>query len=151
MRLRACTWRTAPLSGPRRSCSKRSRSIGSGALLKSSAAVTSCDPGRLHRLDTVLRQLVVERLEADPQERRRLALVLVRLVERTEDLVALELADSADAPGRRRVRRRRDALQHVVRQVLGAYEPGATQHHRALDDVAQLTHVAWPAVPVERA
>src|SRR4051812_37158803 len=110
---------TAALSGPRRSCSSRSRSTGSGVRRSSSAPLTLRDPCRLHRLDAVLRQLVVEGLQADAQERGRLALVLTGLVECAEDLVALELADRADAARRGGCRRRRDALEHVVGQLLG--------------------------------
>src|SRR5204862_2421609 len=73
-----------------------------------------------------------------------------RLVERTQDLVTLELADRTDAARRRGARRRHDALDDVVRQVLGPDDPGTAQHHRTLDHVAQLPYVARPRIAIER-
>src|SRR5438445_728234 len=75
-------------------------------------------------------------------------LVLAGLLQCAQDRIALHLADGRHraAAGRRR---RRRAPQHVVGQVLDADEPRPAQHHRPLDDVAQLAHVARPVIALE--
>lgn len=97
---------------------------------------------RLHR-HAVLRELVVEGLEADPQESRRTALVLAGLVKREEDHLALHLADRCHAAGTR------GRPHDVVRQVFDIDEPRAPEHDRALDDVPELTDVAGPVVALQ--
>src|SRR5439155_3928558 len=97
----------------------------------------------------VLVETVVQRLEADPEDLRRLLLVPFGFLERGEDEAALRLPEGgADLEVEARAR----ALLHAERQAIEA-DVVLGEDEGAVDQVLQLTHVARPAVaaqPVQR-
>src|SRR5207245_3627017 len=100
--------------------------------------------GRLVLVDTV-----VERLEADPEDLRRLLLVPFGFLEGGEDEPALRLPEGrADLEVEARAR----ALLHAERQAIEA-DVVLGEDEGAVDQVLQLAHVAGPIVaaqPVQR-
>src|SRR5262249_2224662 len=104
------------------------------------------------RLDTRLRvglQLVLEATQADAEHARRPGPVPARLVQRTEDVLLLHVAQGeSGADADRRVRR---ARRGGIAQPQGAHVhliPFA-EHHRLLEAVLELADVAGPLVARE--
>src|SRR5262249_42103080 len=89
--------------------------------------------------DAVAVELAVERPARQPEELRGRRAPAARSVERTEDLLAFRRLEGEGRAGRR-AGGRPGAEQG--REVLGQDDRALRGDHRALDDVAQLPHVA---------
>ena len=102
---------------------------------------------RIAVLGGVFLQPVVERLQADAERRRRLLLVAAEMLERRQRQQPLDLGERrADAHGHGRRGAAGDGRAGRRRQAVVVDGRAGGHHVGAIDDVAQLAHVARPAV-----
>src|SRR5262245_33324764 len=125
------------------------RRRGVGGVTKPSAG--GADRAARTRLEALLLDLLEQRGAVQAQELRRTVLVPVRLLERLEDQVGLEVLDhvaEGEARGRQLRGRRGRCARAAQRggQVVDRDRALAAEHDEALDRVLELAHVAGPGV-----